>query len=236
MTEPAVSIAFFDPVRNLHGTTRSGATLLFEGSSPTAVPEGPELEERRGGKLRARLADRFSLELEPISEEADLRGVTARVCKVKGEVGGGNIDCLGTISETHVPPAWEELDAIRSLSALLDAEHAALALARRPRGARGHGQELAVSYLLDGGDLLLVEETRISTVYDGEGRQRSAGLELWLPGEDFPRRGSGSAIAGSSLELEGLTVHVAVFRWRVEGREGIGAYELMVREESPGAA
>jgi hypothetical protein len=31
-------------------------------------------------------------------------------------------------------------------------------------------------------------------------------------------------------------VHAAVFRWRFEGREGIGAYELMVREPAPAAA
>jgi len=235
VTAPAVSIAFFDPASDVHGTARSGTTLLFEGGSPVAIPEGPELEERRG-KLRARLADRLSLELEPISEEADLGGVVARLCKVTGEVGDKRVDCLGTTSETRVPPAWDELDALRSLSALLDEEHAVLALARRPRGARGHGEERVVAFMLDAGELLSVEDARISTVYDGEGRQRSAGLELWLPGEDFPRRGSGSAVAGSSLELDGLTVHAAVFRWRVEGREGLGAYELMVREQSPAAA
>jgi hypothetical protein len=27
-----------------------------------------------------------------------------------------------------------------------------------------------------------------------------------------------------------------VFRWRLDGREGIGAYELMVRVEPPAAA
>ena len=54
--------------------------------------------------------------------------------------------------------------------------------------------------------------------------------------EDHPRRGSGQVIAGSSLDLEGLSVHVAVFRWRLDGREGIGAYELMSRAEPPAAA
>jgi hypothetical protein len=236
VTAPAVSIAFFDPARNLHGTARSGTTVLFEGQSATAIPEGPEIEEGRRGKLKARLADRFSLELEPISDEVDLGGVAARTCRVTGEVGSARVDCLGTVSETRQPPAWDELDAVRSVSALLDEEHAVLALARRPRGARGHGEERVVAYLLEAGEPLAVDDARISTVYDGEGRQRSAGLELWLPGEDFPRRGSGRAIAGSSLELEGVTVHAAVFRWRVEGREGMGAYELMVREESPAAA
>ena len=84
--------------------------------------------------------------------------------------------------------------------------------------------------------MVAVEDARISTVYDAEGRQRSAGLELWLPGEEFPRRVSGTVAAGSSLELEGLSVHAAVFRWRMEEREGLGAYELMVRDEPPTAA
>jgi hypothetical protein len=43
-------------------------------------------------------------------------------------------------------------------------------------------------------------------------------------------------IAGSSLDLDDLQVHAAVFRWRLDGREGIGAYELMLRTEPPAAA
>lgn len=236
MTGAALSIAFFDPARSVHGTARSGTTVLFEGQSPTAIPEGPEIESGRRGKLKAELEGRFSLEVDPISEELDLGGVLARTCHVSGDVGGTHVDCLGTVSETTVAPEWEELDALRSLSALLDDEHAMLALARRPRGARGHDEEAVKAFLIEGGEPLAVEDARISTVYDGEGRQRSAGLELWLPGEDFPRRGSGTVAAGSSLELEGLTVHVAVFEWRVEGREGVGAYELMVRDDPSAAA
>ena len=43
-------------------------------------------------------------------------------------------------------------------------------------------------------------------------------------------------MAGSSLDLEEIEVHAAIFRWRLEGREAIGAYELMVRREPPEAA
>jgi hypothetical protein len=236
VTAQPLSIAFFDPARNLHGTARSGTTVLFDGQTPTAIPEGPEIETARRGRLKARLEGRFDLEIEPISEEVDLGGVVARTCRVTGDVGPARVDCLGTVSETKVAPEWEELDALRSLSALLDDEHAVLALAHRPRGARGHGDESVRAYLIEGDEALAVEEARISTVYDGDGRQRSAGLELWLPGEDFPRRGSGTVAAGSSLELEGLTVHAAVFHWRFEGREGVGAYELMVRHPSGEAA
>jgi hypothetical protein len=231
----ALSIAFFDPARQLHGNARSGATLLFEGSSASAFPEGPEVEHD-GDKLRAELAGRFSVELEPVSEAMELGGVSARVCHVTGEVGGTSVDCLGTASETREAPEWDELDALRSISVLAAEDHALLALARRPRGAEGHGQELVTAKLLSEGELLTVEDARISTVYDGDGRQRTAGLELWLPGEDFPRRVSGSARAGASLTLEGLRVHAAVFQWRMEGREGTGEYDIVVRDDPAAAA
>jgi len=235
VSEPALSIAFFDPDRQLHGSARSGTTVLFEGRTPTAIPEGPGIE-RDGETLRAELGERLSLALEPVTPEAELGEVSARVCRVTGQALGKPVDCLGTVAETRSAPEWEELDALRSISVLVDAENAMLALARRPRGARGHGEELVNAALIHAGELLSVEEARISTVYDGEGRQRSAGLELWLPGEEFARRGSGTAVAGTSLELEGLSVHLAIFHWQLEGAGGYGAYELMVREPAPAAA
>ena len=173
--------------------------------------------------------------MQPVAAPASLDGVRAHVCEVKGEVGGEKVRCLGTVAETHTPPGWEELDALSSISALFDREHALLVVARRPRGAAGHGAELPSGWLLRRGEPTAVEDARISTVYDGEGRQRSAGLELWLPGEELPRRASGTVVAGSSLQLEGLAVHAAVFRWRMEDREGAGAYELWVRGEREAA-
>ena len=235
MSEQAYSLSFFDPDRELYGIARSGTTILFEGRTPAAHSGGPEVE-RDGEGWRAELPERMSLAVEPVSAEVDLGGVRAQVCRVRGEVEGRSVDCLGTFSVTDVAPSWEELDAVRSLSALVDEGHAMLAVARRPRGAQGHGDELVRACLLTDGEPHQVEEARISTVYDGDGRQRSAGLELWLPGEEFPRRGSGLVIAGSSLELEQVNAHEAVFRWRLDGREGIGAYELMVRTEPPAAA
>jgi hypothetical protein len=231
----AFAFSFFDPDRDLYGTARSGATLLFHGRQPAAHADGPQLTEDGDG-WRAELADRMSLRLEPVSPEVDLDGVTARICRVSGQVDGTQIDCLGTFSVTAVAPRWEELQALRSISALVDEGNGLLALARRARDAPGHGDEDVRAGLLIDGELHQVEEARISTVYDGGGRQRSAGLELWLPGEEFPRRGSGLVIAGSTFELDAIQVHTAVFRWRLEGREGIGAYELMVRVVPPVAA
>jgi hypothetical protein len=235
VSEPALALSFFDAAHDIHGTARSGMTILFEGRKPNAIPQGPRIETAGSG-WRAELPDVLSLELEPVSPAADLGGVRAHVVRVRGEAAGRTVDGLGTVSETEEPPRWDELDAMRTISALVDEQHALVAVARRPRGAVGHGDEEVTARLVEDDALLEVETARISTVYDGGGRQRSAGLELWLPGEDYPRRGSGLVIAGSSLDLEGLQVHVAVFRWRLDGREGIGSYELMLRLEPPAAA
>jgi len=235
VTEAAHSIAFFDRDRQLYGTARSGATMLFEGRKPTVLGEGPQIEAGERS-TRASVAGHFDLELEPVSPDVELDGTVTRVCRVRGDVGGTSIDCLGTTGRTERPPAWDQLDALRSVTVLVDESRALLAVAQRPRGALGHGHERVAACLVDEGELKQVEDARLSTVYDGDGRQRSAGLELWLPNEDFPRRGSGAVIAGSSLDLEGLQVHAAVFTWRLEGRDGIGAYELMLRRTAPDAA
>jgi hypothetical protein len=171
-----------------------------------------------------------------VSDEADLGGTIARVGRVRGQVNGRRVECLGVVSETATPPSWSETDAVRTIACVFEPGLAVLALARRPRGARGHGDEKVTGWLVRDGAPHSVEDTRISTVYDADGRQRSAGLELWLPGEDFPRRVSGAAKAGASLTLEGLRVHAAVFAWRMEGRDGVGAYDIIVRDEPDVAA
>jgi hypothetical protein len=234
VSEPAISVAFFDPAHGLHGSARSGVGIVFERDEPEVLAEPPALA-REGAGWRVGLAGRADLAFEPLSPQAKLGGERARLCRVHGRAGERQIHCLGTVTETRHPAAWRELDATRWISALFEPAHAVIAYLRRPRGAAGHGEESTVGWLLDGEDLRSVEDARLSTVYDGEGRQRSARLELWLPGEDFPRRLTGEARSGVSLTLEGLHVHAAVFGWRMEGREGAGAYDLTVREE-PGRA
>ncbi len=186
--------------------------------------------------LSQALDGELALDAEVASDAVDLGGVSVRLVHVRGEASDRRVDCLGTLAETESAPRWDELDALRTVSVIIDERHALLALARRPRGARGHGEERVGAVLLDEGRFLEVDQARLSTVYDGDGRQRSAGLELWLHGEEYPRRGSGVVVAGSSLQLEEVEVHAAVFRWRLEGHDGIGGYELMSRTEPPAAA
>jgi hypothetical protein len=231
VTEPAFTFTFHDTAHDLHGTVRSGMTLLFDHGQPSTLAE-----EARVDGVRATVGDQIALDFDPVSDEADLGGTIARIGRVRGQVNGRRVECLGVVSETAAPPSWSEVDAVRTIACVFDPGLAVLALARRPRGARGHGEEKVTGWLVRDGAPHAAEDTRISTVYDGDGRQRTAGLEMWLPGEDFPRRVSGTARAGASLTLEGLRVHAAVFAWRMEGRDGVGAYDIIVRDEPDAAA
>jgi hypothetical protein len=144
VSAPALALSFFDAGHDIHGTSRAGATILFEGRKPLALPEGPTIEASAQG-WHAELPDRLSLELEPVAPEADLGDVRARLVRVRGEAAGRRVDALGTLSKTEVAPRWEELDAIRTISALVDERHALLAVALRPRGAVGHGDEVVTA-------------------------------------------------------------------------------------------
>ena len=235
MTDRPLALSFFDPAHSLSGTARAGMTLLFEGTKPTTIDQGPEVTRDAGGAMQARLDDRLDLRFDPIAPTATLPGLEITLCAVIGTASGARVDCLGTATETTAPPAWADLDAVRGVTAVFGPDRAAFLLARRPRGAIGHGHELVEAQLLIDGELAEVEEARLSTVYDGDGRQRNAGLELILPNEDFPRRVSGTVRAGASLSLEGLRVNAAIFGWHMEGRAGAGLYELAVRDEQEAA-
>ncbi|MDX6608643.1 MAG: hypothetical protein QOF85_568 [Solirubrobacterales bacterium] len=101
--------------------------------------------------------------------------------------------------------------------------------AARPLGASGHGDETVAAVLCGpDGAPVDVSETLLSTEYGPDGVQRRATLELWLDDEDGqPLRGAGTLISSSAVSHPGLTGTVAFFRWSVEGREGLGHYEVV---------
>jgi hypothetical protein len=98
----------------------------------------------------------------------------------------------------------------------------------RPSGAGGHGEE-TVAAVLCGADGAPVEvsEALLSTEYGPDGVQRRATLELWSEDEPGALRGAGTLISSSSVRREGLEAEIAFFRWSVEGREGLGHYEIV---------
>jgi len=97
-----------------------------------------------------------------------------------------------------------------------------------PAGAREHGEEEIAAVLCDpDAGPVSFDEALLSTEYGKDGVQRRATLELWPEGDDaLPLRGAGSLISSYTVRRPGLNTEIAFFRWSVEGREGLGTYEL----------
>jgi hypothetical protein len=92
----------------------------------------------------------------------------------------------------------------------------------------GHGDEPLVAVLCDPDAApIAFQEALLSTEYGEDGVQRRATLELWLDAEaGAPIRGGGTLISAVEAEVDGLRTRIAFFRWSVEGREGLGHYEI----------
>jgi len=177
-------------------------------------------------------------ELHPASPAAAASATRGydHLCLVRGLVRARGrerrIEALGQRSRLWGAPDWERLALSRTVSAWLGEDLGMTLTAVRPQGARGHDAEALSAAVWEGEPVVAVPvgEPRLSTTSDAEGRQRAAGLELWLgDDEGHPLRAAGDAVCGTTLELGRLRLDLAFLRWRMEGREGFGRYEVLRR-------
>ena len=157
-----------------------------------------------------------------------------QLCLVHGTVRAGGraheLRCLGQRGHSWGEPDWGRIETTRTLTAWLDDGTGLSLTGVRPAGATDHAAELTWAALLGAAGSVRVDDPRLSTTYDGAGRQRSAGLELWVGEEDaYPRRVSGELLCGSTLDLGQLRLDCAFFRWHMDGRGGVGRYDLLRR-------
>ena len=123
----------------------------------------------------------------------------------------------------------EDAAALRRSIGIVFSDGGLLALiAVRPAGAGAHGAEQVVAILCDP-DAAPVEvsEALLSTEYGPDGVQRRATLELWVEDDGQPLRGAGTLISSGAIHRPGLDSNIAFFRWSLEGREGLGHYEVV---------
>lgn len=169
---------------------------------------------------------------EPAARAAGLLGYE-QLCRVGGTVRIGarthEIHCLGQRGHVWGVPAWERIDAMRVLAAWLDDGTGVVLRAVRPAAA-AHGADASWAAVLGHGDPQRVDEPRLSTTYDDAGRQRRAGLELWVCEDDArPQRAAGEVLCRSTLELACVRLDCAFVRWRMGGRRGVGRYDVLRR-------
>jgi len=190
-------------------------------------------------ELRARSAPAELPAGDPAARLGGMEGYE-QLCRVTGTVTvdgrDQQLDCLGQRGRSWGAPDWDRIDLARTMSAWLDERLAVAVTAVRPARAAGHDAEAVAAYILeappDDGQAVprRMADPRLSTVYDGEGRQRRAGLELYADEEDdHARRLAGDATCGTSLDLGRLRLECAFFTWRMEGRTGVGRYDVLRR-------
>jgi len=236
----------------------SGLALVFSGGEPVAVQADGvvDIAERSWAAIDAaglattieRPLEAWTLSFASDGATFDLRveavsapGAMAdggmegyeQLCRFTGDatVAGRRvaIDCLGQRGHSWGAPDWEQMALARTLGAWIGEDLGVSLLAIRPAGADRHDQESIAAYVYDGGEPIQVQEPRLSTGYDGEQRQRRAGLELWLDEESPARRAAGEVVCGTSLDLGRLRLDCAFLRWHMEGREGVGRYDILRR-------
>jgi hypothetical protein len=164
---------------------------------------------------------------EPLARAGGMAGYE-QLCRVQGTVRGHAVRCLGQRGHTWGEPDWDHIESTRSLAAWLDDGSGVVLNAVRPAGTSGHEPEATWAALLGAAGSLRVDEPRLSTTYDEDGRQRRAGLELWVGEDDgYPRRATGEVVCGSTLDLGQLRLDCAFVRWRMDGRSGSGRYDVL---------
>lgn len=177
---------------------------------------------------------------EPVARLGRMNGFEQPL-RVRGtvQVGGrrATLDGLGQRGRSWGAPDWTRIERTRALGAWFG-ETALSVSAISPAGSAGHDTE-AVSAVVfettgEGPVSARVEDPRLSTTFGASGCQRRAALELWMTDDGPVRRAAGQVICGTTLDLGRLRLDCAFLRWRMEGREGIGRYDILSR--TPGKA
>jgi hypothetical protein len=200
--------------------------------------------ERWGASLADADAS-FELEAHAVSAPVDLseaptgaageRAAITRyeqICELRGDVrvprGRFAVRCLGRRQHAWGTNDWGRVARRRSLYAA-SAALGVTAVTVRPAGSTGHGEESRDAYLVSPDEgALAFEEVRISTVFGSDRLPSKAGLELFMSGDEYPRRVSGEALCGTALEsANGSSGSISFFRWSVDGEPALGAYETL---------
>jgi hypothetical protein len=179
-------------------------------------------------------------------------------CRVTGHVtveapGGSRriaIEGRGQRGHQWGAPDWSRLTVTRTITGWFDGDVAFNVSAMRPEGVESHADEISwasvarvpMAALDEDGDGVVADaenaahptavstpDPRISTTMDESGRQIDATIELWESDEGPVWTATGEAIAGTTLALGRLRLDMAFFRWRMNGQEGVGRYDILQR-------
>ena len=122
---------------------------------------------------------------------------------------------------------WDQIEAVRVLTARLGDGRVLAVAALRPAGAEGHGDELVAGAIGDGESFSQLSETLLSTEYGPDGLPRRIGLELYPGGEGMALRIAGDVSGVTSSLTGGVQRTAAALVMRGPDGEGAGAFDIL---------
>ena len=122
---------------------------------------------------------------------------------------------------------WDEIEAVRLLSARLEDGRLLAIAALRPAEAQGHGEEITAGAIGDAEAFEQLYETLFSTEYGPDGRPRRVGLELYPAEDSMPIRVAGETTAVSSSDNGGVSRLSAALMLRAGGEAGTGSLDIL---------
>jgi hypothetical protein len=122
---------------------------------------------------------------------------------------------------------WDEIEAVRVVSARIDDGRLLAIAAVRPAGAEGHGEEVTAGAIGDGESFEQLHEALLSTEYGPDGRPRRIGLELYPAEDSIPIRVAGEAQAIETADNGAVSRLTAALRLRAGGAAGAGSLDVL---------
>ena len=140
---------------------------------------------------------------------------------------GGAADSRTSSWKLESEPDWRRLESLSLISARFD-DGGALGLAGlRPRGARGHGDDVVIARLVDAeGQETTTSDALVSVEYDADGQPRRLGVELWSDPDSAPVRVAADREGAFETGVDAGRDAVPM-TFRRDGIAGSGRYEIM---------
>jgi hypothetical protein len=229
----AESLAFFDLDSGVMGIAGPQVSVMFssDGKLGYAVSNDQQLTTLSPTHWTAQMTSMngaFELEWKSRRQGASLDSSEVMLCEVSGKLSenGKREHKFKSLGAATLPSRRQGPPVLRSIAAVFDSDTAFFMNSYRPAVYHGHGDERHDAVLIEGGVPLRVTETRLSTVYSKDDLHSQASLEIWLEGDEFPRRITGEAIEGTHVELTDRDVALAFYTWTMGPHNGIGYYEI----------
>ena len=208
---------------------RSSAAARPGTSPTTATTAASSCASRRSARPAELAARRVA------ASAAGMQGYE-QLCRVSGTVRCGEqrttVDCLGQRGHQWGAPDWERIALARTVSAWFERRHRRRARERAARTTPPTTPTRRSARRCSTARRCVRSASRCCrrrSTARGASAARASSCGRTATSAPIPHRAAGEAICGTTLDLGRLRLDCAFFRWRMEGREGVGRYDVLRR-------